>query len=207
MPGAPHPSAFGVHEAPTLKARPLPLRPGVAEPLVLVADDDDDARWMYCTTLALLGCRAVECRNGLEAVKAACLHRPKLVLMDVSMPVLDGLEATRRIKTNERTRGAFVVVITAFGDAAFSDAMNAGANAFLSKPFNPFLLREMLSLKEMLDVVQGDGGIVRTCACGKSYTLSQWKALQFCGTMYGAELRECVCGSSLALVVDARASA
>jgi CheY-like chemotaxis protein len=135
-------SGFDVHEAPTLRGSTI--RPGIADPLVLVVDDDKDAREIYCSALRHLGFRTISCRNGKRAIEATRKHRPDAVLMDLSMPVLDGLEATRRIKADKRLRATLVIVMTAFGDGRYAEAMAAGCDAFLCKPFNPFTLDEIL---------------------------------------------------------------
>src|SRR4029450_9860744 len=73
-------------------------------PLVLVVDDFDDARDLYRTCLEQAGYRTAEARNGAEAVDRAIELRPDVVLLDLAMPVLDGVEAARRLKADERTR-------------------------------------------------------------------------------------------------------
>src|SRR5688572_4961972 len=77
--------------------------------LVLVVDDFEDARELYCTCLEQAGYRTAEARNGLEAVERAIELRPDVVLLDLAMPVLDGIEAARRLKADERTRDARLI--------------------------------------------------------------------------------------------------
>ena len=188
-------SAFDMHEAPTLVATSRPSKPSVVDPLVLVVDDQRDARDMYCVTLEHLGYRAISCSSASEATKAAREHQPDVVLMDIGMPDVDGIEATRRLKSDPRTRGAFVVLMTASGGTHFDRGVGAGCNGFLCKPFNPFVLDEILGAYRR----DADPGIVKRCGCSASYNRVQWKALPLCGTMLHRELRNCVCGSSLAL--------
>jgi CheY-like chemotaxis protein len=189
-------SAFDAHEAPTLREGDDP-RPGRRSLLILVVDDDSDMREMHCVAVGQLGHRTLACSNGREAVLADQRYRPDVILMDVAMPELDGIEATRLIKA-DRT-DVFIVVMTAYGDQRYFDAaFDAGCDAFLCKPFNPFVLGDMIDAY----CRRRDMPIVKTCGCGKSYTIVQWSALPYVGAMGDTELRNCHCGSSLALTVD-----
>ena len=118
-------------------------------PLILVVDDLDDARFMYSLYLTTHGFRVVEAANGEEAIRLAREHRPALVLMDLGLPVMDGWEATRRIKADRRTRG---VPVLALSGHAFPDSMKrakaAGADAFLIKPCLPAIV--LAKIKEIL---------------------------------------------------------
>jgi CheY-like chemotaxis protein len=78
-------------------------------PLILVVDDIADARLMYSLYLTNHGFRVVEAANGEDAVRLAHEQQPALVLMDLGMPVMDGWEATRRIKADPRTRSVPVL--------------------------------------------------------------------------------------------------
>jgi CheY-like chemotaxis protein len=192
-------SAFDPHEAPTLRQdreRPSATPDGL---LAMVVDDDEDARAIYCATLAHLGHRTVACASGHEAIEAARHHHPDVVLIDVAMPHLDGIRATRMLK-DERPE-VFVIVMTAYTDEPFFDAaLAAGSDAFLCKPFNPYVLREILeAVKE-----RKDPRIVKQCGCGRAFSRAQWRALPRIGTMGGSELRNCLCGSSLAYRLDPR---
>ena len=191
------PSAFDIHEAPTLRRRcnSRPDRLSVVDPLVLVVDDEEDARVICCASLQHLGYRTLDREDGVQAIEAAREHMPDVVLLDVNMPRLDGLEATRRLKSDTATRGCFVVIMTACGDARFDEAIRAGCDAFLCKPFNPFVLEEIVGARRPDE----DHGVVKRCACGIGYTRAGWKALPLCGTMLRTELRNCTCGSSMAL--------
>jgi len=75
------------------------------EPLILLVDDFEDNRAMYAQFLTLSGFRGAEAANGQEALQKAADMLPDLVVMDLSLPVIDGWEATRRLKSDERTRG------------------------------------------------------------------------------------------------------
>jgi CheY-like chemotaxis protein len=82
-------------------------------PVVLVADDSDDNRELAALLLETAGFRAITARNGLEALIAADRTRPVVIVMDVAMPVLDGVQATRLLKANPATRDSRVIAYTA----------------------------------------------------------------------------------------------
>ena len=81
-------------------------------PLILVVDDYQDAREMYAEYLQFSGFRVAEARNGNEAVEQAFALKPDLILMDLSLPGMDGWEATRRLKADETTRHIPIVALT-----------------------------------------------------------------------------------------------
>src|SRR2546421_2065189 len=108
-------------------------------PLILVVDDDLDARTIYRQYLKHVGCRVVTARDGLSALDKAVQHRPDVIVMDLAMPRLDGWEATKRLKRTKLTRKIPVIVLSAVqmsGDGARA----AGCDAFLAKPCSPELL-------------------------------------------------------------------
>ena len=74
--------------------------PPALQPTILVVEDHDDTREMLCLLGESWGFRVIEACNGLEAVEAALRERPQLILMDSRLPLLDGLDATRRIRAN-----------------------------------------------------------------------------------------------------------
>jgi CheY-like chemotaxis protein len=190
------PSAFEPHEAPTLRPRSGRTRPGPSDLLVLVVDDDAEARAVYCATLYHLGCRVVGCGDGCEAIATALRRRPDVVLMDMAMPGLDGPHATRSLK--EHLPATFVVAMTGLGERYFTAARESGCDAFLCKPFNPYVLEEILDALRR----RKDKEVVKRCSCGREYTRSGWVALPRIGEMGAVELRNCVCGSSIALGDD-----
>jgi CheY-like chemotaxis protein len=120
-------------------------------PLILVVDDYEDAREMYAEYLRFCGFRVAEARNGNEALEQAFALMPDLILMDLSLPGMDGWEATRQLKADERTRQIPVVALTGHALAGASDgARKAGCDSFVTKPCLPDDLvvevRRMLSL-------------------------------------------------------------
>ena len=120
-------------------------------PLILVVDDYEDAREMYAEYLRFCGFRVAEARNGNEALEQAFTQKPDLILMDLSLPGMDGWEATRQLKADERTRHIPVVALTGHALAGASEgAKRAGCDSFVTKPCLPDDLvvevRRMLSL-------------------------------------------------------------
>jgi two-component system cell cycle response regulator DivK len=108
---------------------------------ILVVDDNDDIRDAYCHFLALEGFKVIVASNGQEAVEKALETRPDLILMDLALPVLGGLEATRRIKSDIKTQHIPVVLVTAHVRKGPSAVIQAGCEGFLVKPCSPAALR------------------------------------------------------------------
>ena len=115
-------------------------------PLILVVDDFADNREMYTQFLEFSGFRVAEAQNGNEALEKAFDLRPDLIVMDLSLPGLDGWEATRRLKADDRTRGIPVIALTGHALAGHSKgAMDAGCDAFITKPCLPERLMEEIT--------------------------------------------------------------
>jgi CheY-like chemotaxis protein len=122
-------------------------------PLILVVDDYQDAREMYAEYLQFSGFRVAEARNGNEAVEQAFALHPDLILMDLSLPGMDGWEATRRLKADDRTRLIPIVALTGHALAGASEgAKRAGCDSFVTKPCLPDDL--VVEVKRMLNVVK-----------------------------------------------------
>lgn len=122
-------------------------------PLILVVDDYEDARDMYAEYLRFCGFRVAEARNGNEALERAFALMPDLILMDLSLPGMDGWEATRQLKADERTRNIPVVALTGHALAGASEgARRAGCDAFVTKPCLPDDL--VVEVRRMLDQTQ-----------------------------------------------------
>lgn len=102
---------------------------------VMVVDDSDDTRELISIILRRKGYRVIEAANGKEAVELVPLTHPGLILMDLSMPVMDGYEATRRIKALRELGGVPIVAVSAFCDAYIKDkALEAGCVECVLKP-------------------------------------------------------------------------
>ena len=111
---------------------------------VLVVDDDPFIRKLIATTLEdVAEFELREAADGAEAIRIAAAERPTLVFLDLHMPVLDGIEACRRLRADDATGHATIVMLTAaHGDNVERRAEEAGADLFLTKPFSPLdLLR------------------------------------------------------------------
>ena len=107
-------------------------------PRVLLVDDYPDAREMYAEYLEFSGFEVVEAENGMEALQRAVETSPDIILMDLSLPVMDGWEATRRLKADKRTAPIPVVALTGHALAGISEgAKKAGCDAFVTKPCLP----------------------------------------------------------------------
>jgi two-component system, cell cycle response regulator DivK len=107
-------------------------------PCVLLVDDYPDAREMYSEYLQYSGFDVIEAGNGIEALQQAIEREPDIILMDLSLPVMDGWEATRRLKADRRTAGIPVVALTGHALAGISEgARRAGCDAFVTKPCLP----------------------------------------------------------------------
>lgn len=105
--------------------------------LILVADDSADNLAMISLDLQQQGYRVVTASNGEDAVNVASQTMPNLILMDISMPTLDGFGATRRIREDATLRDVPVIAVTAFGTEGFQRAAyDAGASGYLTKPID-----------------------------------------------------------------------
>ena len=115
---------------------------------VLLVEDTEDNRFMMRRLLEMSGYRVVEARNGEEAVRTAEAQEPELILMDLSLPVLDGWAATRQLKAAQHTRHIPVIALTA--NAMTGDrekALAAGCDDFDTKPIvMPRLLEKIRAL-------------------------------------------------------------
>ena len=114
------------------------MKNNAPRPRVLLVDDYPDAREMYSEYLQYSGFDVVEAGNGMEALQRAVESEPDIILMDLSLPVMDGWEATRRLKADPRTAQIPVVALTGHALAGISEgAKKAGCDAFVTKPCLP----------------------------------------------------------------------
>ena len=122
-------------------------------PLILVVDDYEDAREMYAEYLRFCGFRVAEARNGNEAVAQARSLKPDLILMDLSLPGMDGWEATRVLKADDATKHIPIVALTGHALAGASEgARKAGCDSFVTKPCLPDDL--VVEVRRMLNAVK-----------------------------------------------------
>jgi CheY-like chemotaxis protein len=116
----------------------VPMAAGRTRPLILLVEDQSDLRQLYARQLALCGYDVIEARDGAEAVAHTTASAPDVVLMDLSLPVMDGWEATRQLKTDGRTAHIPVVALTAHdGAGELQRATSAGCDWFVPKPCPP----------------------------------------------------------------------
>jgi DNA-binding response OmpR family regulator len=107
-------------------------------PLVLVADDDEDILALVSYRLTRAGYRVAEARDGEEVLRLAAEDVPALAVLDVMMPRMDGLEATRRLRASEATARVPIILLTArTQEADVARGFEAGADDYLRKPFSP----------------------------------------------------------------------
>ena len=106
-------------------------------PKVLVVDDQSDSLTVVSLALQERGYRVSTAVNGQEAVGVARLVQPQLILMDITMPVLDGIGATRVIRNDEKIKDVPIVILTALDDDQFRrEANDAGADGYFTKPID-----------------------------------------------------------------------
>jgi two-component system, cell cycle response regulator DivK len=120
-----------------------------SRPLVLIVEDEADLRRLYAEQLIYSGFDVIEAGNGAEAIAHTTSQTPDVVLMDLSLPIVDGWEATRRLKADDRTAHIPVVALTAHdGSGELQRATNAGCDWFVPKPCPPDAL--IVELKRVL---------------------------------------------------------
>lgn len=101
---------------------------------VLVADDHDDTRLMIRLMLEHYGLTVIEAVNGEQAVGLAVNESPDIILMDIAMPKLNGLEATRLIRQHPELQKVPIIATTAYGSQFVDEALAAGCNDVMQKP-------------------------------------------------------------------------
>jgi two-component system cell cycle response regulator DivK len=132
-------------------------RPHRERPLVLIVEDQSDLRQLYAQELTLSGFDVIEASNGAEAIAHTSERFPDVVLMDLSLPIVDGWEATRRLKVDSRTAHIPVVALTAHdGSGELQRATRAGCDWFVPKPCQPHDL-----IEEVRRVLEGPLGTQR----------------------------------------------
>jgi len=105
---------------------------------VLLVEDNEDNLVVYRTILDYVGYHVLEARDGEEGIRLARQEHPDLILMDISIPKIDGWEATRRLKADPGTRAIPVIALTAHAlEEDRQKALQAGCNSYLAKPVEP----------------------------------------------------------------------
>ncbi len=116
-----------------------------AERTILVVDDFDDTRLLLRTWLQKKGFRVVEAEDGSRAVAAAESNHPDLIIMDLEMPELDGLAATRKIREISTLEAVPILAVSAYGADQYRErALAAGCNEYVSTPFEPDELERVI---------------------------------------------------------------
>lgn len=113
---------------------------------ILVVEDYEDTRRLYKQLLEERGFRVVEATDGYEAIESTQAEQPDLILMDMSLPMMDGLSATKRIKEIENAKEVPVIGITAHGNFYNEKAIKAGCDLVVSKPLDITMLETVVSL-------------------------------------------------------------
>src|SRR5438105_4859257 len=122
---------------------------------MLIAEDDRDSRELLAWMLQKLGYQVVATENGKEAWDAFRRGRFRLVISDVLMPEIDGLELCRRIRTHKQSKYTYIIMITALiGKKDYLEGMDAGADDFVTKPFDPDELKARLRVAERIIALQ-----------------------------------------------------
>ena len=105
---------------------------------ILIVEDQEDNRQILRDLLGNAGFDLIEAENGEQALAALAKQRPDLILMDIQLPIMDGYEAARRIRTNPEMKDIPIIAVTSYalaGDEA--KALAAGCTAYITKPFSP----------------------------------------------------------------------
>ena len=116
---------------------------------ILMVEDTEDNRQIMRDLMSITGYELIEARDGAEGVAMAGLHKPDLILMDIQLPVMDGYEATRRIKADPALMHIPIIAVTSYalsGDEA--KTLAAGCEGYVAKPFSPRLL--LAKIREFL---------------------------------------------------------
>ena len=105
---------------------------------MLIVDDTADVRDLYAEYFSAVGCRVATANDGEAGITAVKYYKPDVIVMDLSMPRVDGITAIRRLKADARTREVPVILLTGYPFKAIEQgALEAGADVFLTKPCLP----------------------------------------------------------------------
>ena len=127
-------------------------------PRILVVDDEETVRRVLRSLLQKEGYEVIEAEDGRAGVELAKKEDPDVILMDLMMPVLDGLKACRLLKEDEQTKNIPVLVITALSGENKMEAIDAGIDDFVNKPFDAqeisIRVKSMLKIKKLTDELE-----------------------------------------------------
>lgn len=115
---------------------------------ILIVEDNPDSRDALRALLEAYGYSVIEATNGKEGVGEALRRKPDLILMDIMMPVMDGLQATRELRTNPEFRRVPILALTALAGSR-DVALDAGCDDYLTKPFNVAAM--LMTIREWLE--------------------------------------------------------
>jgi len=105
---------------------------------ILVVDDQEDNRQILRDLLTSVGYEIIEAEDGEQAIIMAAARPPDLILMDIQMPILDGYEATRRMKADRASCAIPIIVVTSYALSGDEEkALAAGCDAYITKPYSP----------------------------------------------------------------------
>ena len=110
---------------------------------VLVVEDHHDTSFTLCKLLKLEGYDVDHAIDGMAGYKSASIHHPDLIVTDVQMPRMNGIDMIKRIRTRDELKGVPILVMSAYGKRVISDALSAGADGYIEKPldFEKFINR------------------------------------------------------------------
>ena len=113
---------------------------------VLIVEDFEDTRYLTRLELEKRGYRVIEAVDGEEGVAKALSEQPSIILMDIGLPVLDGIAATRELRQREEMRDTLIVALTAHHETEYrANALSAGCDAYLTKPIDFDWLLDLLN--------------------------------------------------------------
>lgn len=122
---------------------------------ILIAEDDRDSRELLTWLLQKLGYEVIAAENGMEAWELFNREKFRLVISDLLMPEIDGLELCRRIRSSKTPKYTYVILLTALiGKKDYLDGMEAGADDFMTKPFDPDELKARLRVAQRIIAIQ-----------------------------------------------------
>jgi CheY-like chemotaxis protein len=112
---------------------------------ILIVEDHPDIREIFALTIRSMGYEAVEAEDAIAGVKKSQTEQPSMIFMDLCLPGLDGVEATRKIKADSRTASIPVVIYSVMGNESIRDAASeAGVSAYFVKPLRTTVLKDVI---------------------------------------------------------------